>query len=325
MKILITGAGGFLGYNLAKALKLEGYDVFNFSRSDHQKLVDIGVETIKGNLNNKSDVLKACKGINAVFHVASLVGMWGDYDDFHQTNVIGTENVISGCLENGIKKLVYTSSPSVVFGESDLCGVNESTPYPSKFLCHYAQTKSMAEKLVLDANSIELSTVSLRPHLIFGPGDPHLFPRIVEKAKLGKLKRVGNGKNLVDIIYIKNAVDAHLKAFHTLDNNKVIGGKAYFIAQERPVNLWEFVDQILTGHNQPPLTKSISQKSAYNIGKVLEKSYKLLGIKSEPPMTKFIAMQLSCSHYFNHENAKKDFGYEPKYSIAEAMKETLRN
>lgn len=324
MKILITGAGGFLGRHLLKDLLKRGYEVTNFSRSNYPDLKELGVPTIQGDLVDEDAVINACSGMDAVFHLASKVGMWGDYKDYYDINVQGTKNIIKACRINGIKKLVYTSSPSTVFGKKDLCGVNESQSYPRSYLNHYAKTKALAEKEVLKANDCELATVSLRPHLIFGPGDTHLFPRIVEMAKKGRLKQVGDGKNKVDVIYVQNAVDAHLMAFDKLEINSLVAGKVYFIGQEKPVVLWDFIDEILKRYNEKPVDTMISYKAAYTVATILELIYKFFSIKKEPPMTRFVAKQLSCSHYFSHKNAEKDLGYFPKITTQEALDLTVR-
>jgi nucleoside-diphosphate-sugar epimerase len=326
MKILVTGAGGFLGLGIAKALIKEGHKVFNFSRNDHKALKELNIETIKGNLKISADIEKAVIGMDAVFHVASMVGVWGDSDDFFTTNVLGTKNLIDACLKNNIKKIVYTSSPSVVFGNESLENADESQPYPNDddYLCDYAKTKAQAEQLIIKANCSTLSTVSLRPHLIFGPGDTNLFPRILNKARKGKLKKVGNGENIVDVIYIDNAVDAHIQAFNQLEFGSNLCGQTYFIGQELPVNLWNFIGDILTEGNIAPIKSRISAKAAFNIGATLEKIYSFFGIKSEPPMTRFVAMQLSKSHYFNHKKAIDHFGYHPKINTKEAISRTMR-
>lgn len=324
MRILVTGAGGFLGRHLCKALQKKGHRVVNFSRSAYPDLKEQGIDTIRGDISDGATVEAALQGIEAVFHVASKVGIWGKYDDYYQTNVLGTQNIIDACKKHGIKKLIYTSSPSVVFGTESLHGVGEEQDYPKEYISHYAKTKALAEQRILAACDSNLATVALRPHLIFGPGDHHIFPRIVDRARTGKLKRIGDGKNLVDVIFVKNAVDAHISAFEKLEPGSKISGKAYFLGQEKPVNLWEFIDDILVRHKVEPLTDKISDKAAYNIGWLMEKGYGLLGIKSEPPMTRFMALQLSCSHYFNHKNAENDLDYVPRVHIKEALDQTVR-
>jgi nucleoside-diphosphate-sugar epimerase len=324
MNILITGAGGFLGKHLSAGLLSKGYKVWNFSRKNHPELQTMGVNTICGDLKDEANVFMALRGMDVIFHAASRVGMWGKYNDFYQTNVLGTDNIIKACRAHGIKKLLYTSTPSVVFGSGDLCGVDETTPYPQRFYCHYAQTKAMAEQLVLQANDNKLSTVALRPHLIFGPDDPHFIPRLVDRGKQGKLKIIGTGKNLVDVIYVQNAVDAHLLALEKLSPHSKLAGQAYFIGQERPVNLWDFINEILVRHHLPKITKKVPAIAAFYIGVLLEYGYKVLQISGEPPMTRFVSLQLSRSHYFAHQKAKNDFGYEPKIPLDQALDLTVR-
>lgn len=324
MKIVVTGAGGFLGRHLAADLLSRGHKVWNFSRQNHSQLQAMGVETIGGNLQNEADVTAAFKGMDVVFHVASRVGIWGDYDKYYRTNVVGTENVIKACRANGITKLIYTSTPSVVFDGGDICGADETKPYAQHFYNYYSQTKTIAEQMVLKANDEKLCTVALRPHQIIGPDDPHLVPRLVQAAKQGRLKIVGTGKNLVDVTYIQNAVDAHILAFEKLAPQSRVAGQAYFIGQERPVVLWDFINEILARHHLPPITKKVPAGVAFNIGLFFESWYRFFKINGEPPMTRFVAMQFSRSHYFSHEKAKKDFGYEPKIYIEQALNLTVR-
>lgn len=323
MKVLVTGGGGFLGSHLVKALLERGYHVTSFSRGHYPEIIKMGAKEVRGDLQNAAEIEKACQGKDVVFHVAGKVGVWGEYKDYYNINVAGTENVIRACRKNNIQKLVFTSSPSVVFGKEDLLNVDEQTPYPNNYVSHYGRTKAMAEKMVMEANGPELATVSLRPHLVFGPGDQNLFPRVLKSAKDGKLKIVGDGENLVDIIYVDNAVEAHLLAFDHLDINSKISGKTYFVGQERPIKLWQLVNQILESNGMSPVEKKITTKTAYKIGAILEGIYKVLGIKQDPPMTRFVAMQLGKSHYFKHDNAKKDFGYMPRINIEAALSQTL--
>ena len=323
MKILITGAGGFLGQHTAKLLLAKGHEVYNFSRSNHPALTALGVESFCGDLQNYDDVLKAVSNVDAVFHMASKVGMWGNYADYYAVNVVGTQNIIKSCQESGVEKLVYTSTPSVVFGKDDLINADETQPYPTAYLTHYAQTKSIAEQELLAANSSNLFTVALRPHLIFGPGDPHLIPRLIEKTRQGKLRQVGDGTNLVDIIYVENAAAAHVQAFEHLGTGSKVNGNAYFIAQEKPVQLWSFIGDILAGSDLSLTKRPISAGVAYGLGAVIEGVFKVFGLKNEPPMTRFISLQLSKSHYFSHAKAKSDFNYSPEINVEEAVRRTI--
>ena len=327
MRILVTGGGGFLGtYIIKELLKNPKYMVTNFSRHSYAHLEELGVPTIKGDLRNLEDVKRALgQGFDGIFHVAALAGVWGKYQDYYSINFEGTKNLIEVANSLGIKRFVYTSTPSVVFGDGDLLGVGEEAPYASRHLTPYAETKTMAEKLVLEANNgKDFLTCAIRPHLIWGPGDPHLFPRVIQKGREGKLRIVGDGQNLVDIVYVENAALAHVQAFENLEIGSRVCGQAYFIGQERPVKLWDFINQILGYVKVPPVIRSIDVTSAYRLGWILEKVWKLAGIqKPEPPMTRFVALNLGKSHYFSHEKAKRDFGYIPNVSIEEGLKRTF--
>ena len=206
-----------------------------------------------------------------------------------------------------------------------MTNIDESAPYPEKYLCHYAKTKAVAEKLVLAANGTSgLATVCIRPHLIWGPGDPHLLPRLINRAKNGKLFHIGNGDILVDMIYIDNAVEAHIKACDSLNLASTIAGKCYFVSDGRPVILWKWIEKVLKELNLPAIKRPISFQYASILGGIFEGIYKLFRINKEPLMTRFLAAQLSKSHYFNISRAKIDFGYEPIVTQEEGMKRLIK-
>lgn len=321
MKVLVTGVTGFLGYHIAKDLLKEGHEVINFSRRETQEVRELGIETIKGDLTNYTDIKGALSSIEAVFHVAGKVGMWGSKSDFETINIEGTKNLVKAMQETGVRYLIYTSTPSVVFGIEEIKNGNETLPYPEKYLNEYARTKSIAEKHVLEANSKELLTTSIRPHLIYGPRDKNIIPTLVERAKSGRLKIIGNGENIVDINFVENASHAHIMAFKELCSDAKNQGKAYFIGQERPVKLWDFINQILKVKGVPPLTKKVPLKVVYIIGAICELFYKIIGkYEGQPAMTRFVALQMGTSHYFKHDNALNDFGYSPRITIEESLK-----
>ncbi len=320
MKALVTGGGGFLGKAIVRLLLEKGVEVHSFSRREYPQLTALGVEHSCGELADLQAVKDAVAGCDIVYHVAAKAGVWGPYDEFYQANVVGTENVIRACREQGIRRLVFTSSPSVVFDGSDMEGVDESVPYPAHYHSFYPQTKAQAEQRVLAANDAALATVALRPHLIWGPEDNHLVPRILERGKQGALRKIGNKPCLVDTIYIDNAAEAHLSAAEKLAVGSAVAGKAYFLSNGEPLPLWEIVNRILAAGNIPPVTKSISPQLAYAIGAVLEKIYGGLRLKGEPHMTRFVAKELSTAHWFDLSAARNDFGYLPRISIDEGMR-----
>jgi nucleoside-diphosphate-sugar epimerase len=315
--VLVTGGGGFLGGAIVKCLKERGNRVISFSRRFYPELAAMGVEQIRGDIGDAAAVEQACRKVDLVFHVAAKAGVWGDYVTYYRTNVLGTRNVIAACKQHNVSRLVYTSSPSVVFDGADMEGVDESVPYPEKYHAHYPRTKAMAEQFVTAAAEEGLKTIILRPHLIWGPQDNHLVPRIIEQAN--RLVRVGNGRNLVDTIYIDNAADAHIRAADRLEQNHHLSGRVYFISQDDPVPLWDMVNNILSAAGLVPVRRSISRNTAWMIGAVLELIYKTFKIRGEPRMTRFLADELSTAHWFDISAAKKDLGYGPKISIAEGL------
>lgn len=323
MRVLVTGGGGFLGSALCRALVARGDAVRSLSRGDYPALGALGVETHRGDVADAAAVMTATAGCDAVCHVAAKAGVWGPFAEYYQANVVGTRNVIDACRKHGISRLVYTSSPSVVYAGGDECGIDESAPYPERYLTHYPRTKSEAERLVLAANNSSLATVALRPHLIWGPGDNHLLPRLLAKAKAGRLRRVGDGKNVVDTTYIDNAVQAHIAALDRLNSQAACAGKAYFIANDQPQPLWDLIDRMLACGGVPPVTRSVSARTAYLAGGLLELIYGALWLPHEPPMTRFVARQLATSHWYNLTAARRDLGYAPIVTVDEGL-ERLR-
>ena len=320
MKALVTGGGGFLGGVIVRKLLARGDAVRSFTRTANPWLTELGVEEAHGDLGDPVAVAAAVAGCDVVFHVAAKAGVWGRHADFIRTNVTGTENVLAACRTAGVHRLVYTSTPSVVHGGGNLEGADESTPYPTHFEAHYPETKAIAERAVLAANGPELAIVSLRPHLIWGPGDPHLIPRVIARARKGRLKRVGTKPVTVDVTYVDNAADAHLLAADKLEPGSPVAGKAYFISNGEPVDLWEFLNKVLAGAGLPPVTRNVSVWKARLAGRVLERVYRTFGIAAEPPMTRFVASQLSTSHWYDITAARRDLGYEPRVSIEEGLK-----
>jgi nucleoside-diphosphate-sugar epimerase len=321
MKALVTGAGGFLGLYIVEQLVARGDRVRAVCRGSYPELDALGVETIRADVRDREAIVAACRGVDVVFHVAAVSGIGGPWKHYYGINTQGTHHVVEGCRTHGVGRLVYTSSPSVTFDGSDQRGVDESVPYPTRWLAHYPHSKARAEAHVLAANGGDgLLTCSLRPHLIWGPRDRALIPRLLERARRGRLRRVGDGTNLVDMVYVENAAAAHLQAADALDPNSPVAGRAYFISQGEPVNCWDWINEILALAGLPPVETSLSLSTAWRVGAVMEAVYAALRLKAEPPMTRFLASQLAASHYFDITRAREDFGYRPTVSKAEGMR-----
>ncbi|GBC60023.1 3-beta hydroxysteroid dehydrogenase [Desulfonema ishimotonii] len=316
--ILVTGGGGFLGGAIVRQLAERGETVRTFSRGSYSDLDALGVTQIRGDLSDPAAVEKACDGVELVFHTAARPGVWGKYADYFDTNVTGTRNVLEACRKQGVERLVHTSSPSVVFNGTDMAGVDESVPWPSQYHAHYPRTKALAEQAVIQAAKEGLRTVILRPHLIWGPGDNHLVPRIIRRAR--SLMIVGDGKNPVDTIYIDNAADAHMLAAEKLRRHPGLSGRIYFISQDAPMPLWDMVNAILKAGGKPPVRRRISAKTARIIGAALEWAYTAFRLNGEPKMTRFVADELATAHWFDISAAKRDLGYVPRVSTEEGLR-----
>jgi 2-alkyl-3-oxoalkanoate reductase len=319
IRALVTGGGGFLGGAIVRKLVERGDSVRSLARGDYPALRDLGVETVRGDLADPLALARAIEGCDVVFHVAAKAGIWGPYADYHRVNVECTRNVIAACRARGVPRLVYTSSPSVVFNGRDMENADESAPYPAHHEAAYPATKAEAERLALSANGPDLAVAALRPHLIWGPGDNHLVPRLLVRARAGRLRRIGTVPKLVDSVYIDNAADAHLLAADRLTPGSPVAGKPYFISQGDPLPVWDLVNRILDAAGLPPVDRSVPAWAAYLAGAACEGVYKALGVASEPPMTRFLARELATAHWFNIDAARRDLGYEPGVSIEEGL------
>jgi nucleoside-diphosphate-sugar epimerase len=321
MNALVTGGAGFLGLYLTEQLAARGDRVRVLARRTHRRLAELGVEFQEGDLRNPNDVHRACRNMDTVFHVAAVPGIWGSWKHYYETNTLGTRHVLEACRRDRVARLVYTSSPSVIYDGADHINVDESHPYSSNYLCYYPHTKALAEREVLAANGSDgLATVALRPHLIWGPRDNHLAPRLIARARAGRLRRVGRGDNVISMSYVENTAAAHLQAADALHPGAPPAGNAYFINESQPVNLWRWIDELLALAGLPPVHKSISARAAYTVGATLEAIYKALRISAEPPMTRFLAQQLSGSHTYQIGRAERDFGYKPLVTVEEGTR-----
>ncbi len=321
---LVTGGGGFVGQAVVRRLLALGVDTRIIARHRYDEIEAAGARGFVGNIANPDELQAAVDGVDLVVHTAALAGIWGEWQLYHRSNVLGTENVIAACRQAGVASLVYTSTPSVVFNGEDIRGGDERLPYGRQFLCHYARSKAIAEGLVLAAAGPTLKTCALRPHLIWGPGDPHLLPRLLARGREQSLRQVGDGSNLVDISYIDNVAEAHILAAADLAGPGRANGKAYFISQGEPVNLWHWIADLFSRMGVPQVDKRVAERTAYRLGAVLELAYRLLGLRHEPKMTRFLAEQLAKSHYFSIEKARRDLGYEPLISTEEGLQRTVQ-
>ncbi len=325
---LVTGGGGFLGRYIVEQLVARGDRVTTFSRGSYPELAALGARQVRGDLRDLRAITAACRGgngppVDVVYHVAARAGLWGPFDDFYEANVTGTDNVIEACRATGVRKLVYTSSPSVIFDGTDQRNVDESMPYPNHYESPYPETKAIGEQRVLAANSSALLTTSLRPHLIFGPRDNHLLPSLIARARKGRVPQVGDGTNMVDLTYVEDAAQAHLQAADALEPGSPVAGSVYFISQGEPVVLWPWISDFLARLGLPPIRIRIPLGLARGAGGLLVAIYRSLRLRGEPPLTPFLASELAQDHYYDISRARRDFGYCPRFTMAQSTERTL--
>ena len=359
LPVFVTGASGFIGGQLAARLLADGRKVRVLSRRPLPELQKRGAEVIIGDLDAPAALQRGCDFAETVFHVAGRVGVWGPAEDFFHVNVEGTRRVLAACRKAGVPRLVYTSSPSVVYTGGDLRNVDESAPLCTRAPCAYPTSKAVAEMLVLAAHDRNFSTVALRPHLVWGPGDKNVVPRVLALARAGKLKIIGSGRNKVDVTHITNVVDAHLLAEGALitpqlptlapqkrdewgaspagasraasppqrDNAQPAlppaGGKAYFITNGEPVVLWDWINELLRGVGVPEIKARVPLPVAYAAGGLLEAAWHLFGRSGEPPMTRFVAKEMATDHWFDLTAARRDLGYVPQVTVAAGTAELI--
>ncbi|RMH93157.1 NAD-dependent epimerase/dehydratase family protein [Lysobacter pythonis] len=322
MKILVTGGGGFLGQKLCAGLVARGHRVVSFNRGLYPALDALGVTQLQGDLADRAAVIEAARGCEAIFHNAAKAGAWGGYESYHRANVLGTGHVLAACRAHGIGRLVYTSTPSVTHRATHPVegGSADDVPYGQDLKAPYAATKQIAEKIVLAANDATLATVALRPRLIWGPGDNQLLPRLLERARAGRLALVGDGRNLIDTTYVDNAAEAHFAAFEHLAVGSACAGRAYFISNGEPWTMARMIDRLLEATGAPPVRRHVPFRLAYAAGALAETLWPLLRLRGEPPMTRFLAEQLATTHWYDMAPARRDFGYAPKVSMEEGMR-----
>lgn len=321
MKILVTGGGGFLGQALCRGLRARGHEVVSFNRGHYAELDALGVRQVRGDLASRDAVIAAAEGCDAVMHNAAKAGAWGPYEAFHAANVAGTDHVIDACRAHGIGRLVYTSTPSVTHRATfPVAGLGaDAVPYGEGLKSPYAETKKIAEQRALAANDASLAVVALRPRLIWGPGDNQLLPRLVARARTGRLRLVGDGGNLVDTSFVDNAAQAHLDALDGLAPGAACAGRAYFISNGEPRTMRDTMNALLEAVGAPQVTRTIPFRAAYVIGAACEGLWTVLPLRGEPPMTRFLAEQLVTTHWYDMGPARRDFGYVPRVSFDEGL------
>lgn len=317
MKALVTGATGFLGGALTRRLKSMKWDVTALGRNAIKldELEAIGVKAEQVDLKDKSGLMETFKDQEVIFHCAAFPSPWGSYEKFYQANVIGTRNVVEACKANKVKRLVYVSTPSLYFDYGSRMNVKETDPLPEP-VSNYSATKILAEEEVDKAFANGLATITIRPRGIFGPMDTVISPRLIPRLRSGRLPIVGDGKNVVDLTYIENVVDALLLCAESSTNTL---GKKYNISNGEPIELWTWLEKICQELGFPNPKIKISAPVAYVIATALEGLYTLIPTQPEPPLTRMAVNMISNSTTLDLSAAKNELGYQPKISMDEGF------
>jgi nucleoside-diphosphate-sugar epimerase len=319
VNVLVTGGTGFLGKHLTAVLLQRGHSVRLMGRNfaTAKFLLEQGARPIAVDLRDREGVTAACAGAEVVFHAGAFSAPWGKRSDFYAINVDGTEALLAGCLAHGVRRLLYVSSPSVVFDGRDQHDAREDVPYPRRFTSIYSLTKKLGEDRVNAAHASGLETVILRPKAIFGPGDQALLPRLIAAARQQRLPQIGDGRNLVDLTYVENVVHALLLA----SESPAAAGKTYTITNNEHVPLWEVIRLVLKRLNLSTHLRQVPLSVALAAASLLEMRAALTG--KEPLLTRYSATILARTQTYDISAARRDLSYSPPVSIAEAIERTL--
>ncbi len=318
MKVLVTGATSLVGRLTAEALAEAGHQVTVFQRGAS----DLALREVRGDLADVSDVNRAVVGQDAVVHLAAKVGVVGSWAAFERVNVGGTRLLLSAAQRAGVSRFVHISSPSVGHSGTALVGAGADPADPAKTRGHYSTSKAMAELIALEHSSEAMPVVVLRPHLIWGPGDAQLVGRIVDRAKAARLALIGSGWALIDSTYVTNAVDAIVA---TVNECPSLGGHVFVVSNGQPRTVTELLGRIVDAAGLTPPTRHVPRRIAFGVGLLLENTWAAVRAKSDPPMTSFLAEQLSTAHWFDQRATQEALKWVPRVSLEEGFLELKRS
>ena len=318
MRVLVTGGTSLLGAAVAQRLHERGDDIVTMQRGEAAG----PWRQVRGDIRHADTVSSAVVGADAVVHLAARVSVVGDWDEFESVNVGGTQNVLDAIRAHHVSRLVHVSSPSVAHFGEPLVAADADPADPDRAHGHYARSKAMAEQLVLGAVDDSLAAVAIRPHLVWGPGDTQLVGRIVERAASGRLVLINGGAALIDTTYLDNAADAHVAALDRVDD---ISGEAFVVTNGEPRTVAELLTRICRAAGVPEPTRSVSRAVATGAGAVVERAWAATGREGEPPMTRFLAEQLSTAHWFDQRRTHERLQWTPAVSLAEGFERLAAN
>ncbi|MGW0506137.1 NAD-dependent epimerase/dehydratase family protein [Micromonospora sp. NPDC003241] len=315
MRILVTGASGMLGGATATALRMRGDEVRVLQRRSSGL---VGVDERRGDITDPQAVRAATAGVDAVVHLAAKVSMTGPWRQFEHINIGGTATVLAAARAAGVTRFVHVSSPSVAHHGTGLVGAGAGAADPERARGNYARSKASAESLALAADSPDFAVVAIRPHLVWGPGDTQLVGRIVERAQAGRLALVGQGTALIDTTYVDNAVDALVAALDRVPEADV-HGQAFVVTNGEPRTVFELIERICVAAGTAPPRLRVPVAAAKAGGTAVEWLWSTLRQTDEPPMTRFLAEQLSTAHWFDQRRTREALRWSPQVTLDEGF------
>lgn len=319
MRITVTGASGLLGSSVARALIAAGHEVTTLQRRPSGVA---GARDVTGSVTDPSAVTEALSGAEAVVHLAAKVSMMGDPKDFEAVNIGGTRTLVEAAQTAGLPRLIHISSPSVAHTGESIIGEGAGPASPEHARGEYARTKAAGELIALAADSADFRVLVLRPHLMWGVGDAQLTERVIDRARSGRMPVLGSGAALVDTLFVDNAVEAIVAALDAVDATH---GEALVVTNGQPRPIGELMSRIAVagGASEPRLRIPVAPALA--AGSVVEKVWDLGDHDDEPPLTRFLAEQLSTAHWFDQRRTHEVLGWRPRVSVEEGLEILARH
>ena len=317
-RVLLTGATGFVGTALSSRLLELGAHVVCLSRTPRHS-PHARVEWFEGDVEDPDAMDRATRNVDSVFHVGGMVGHYGDRASYLRANVLGTRNILAAARKNGVRSLVFTSTPSVIADGTPHFDVDESHPYSRRYQSPYSESKALAEQEVLRANSAGLRTIAIRPHMIWGPGPSHWVGGLRKLSRKGMLYQMGKGTNRVGMTYMDDCVAAHIAALEAVEGDRSVGGRAFFVHGGSPVLLWQWVRELTAALSLPGIRGTLPggvMKIAAGVcdGLVVASRGSL-----HFPISRYLMTELTTDHYSCIDAARKYLGYQPTISVAEGI------
>lgn len=306
-----------LGGAVAQLLRDKGHHVRTFQRGASAGATD----EVRGSLTDRAAVSRAVDSMDAVIHLAAKVSFTGQWEDFIATNILGTSNLLEAAKDSGVKDFVFVSSPSVAHFGDALAGAGAGEADPLKARGFYARSKAAAELNALGSDSAQLRVTAIRPHVVWGPGDTQLVERVIQRAKAGRLPLLDQGAALIDTTYIDNAAAAIVRGLERMDHAH---GRALVVTNGEPRPVGELIAGICTAGGAPARKLNVPGWLARGAGSIIEKAWLAAGsrnlVHDEPPMTRFLAEQLSTAHWFDQRETHEVLDWKPEVSIDDGLR-----